>query len=327
LGSLLLPLVNPKTSFIQQTKENIESVFTSMTYFVLFLVSIGLLIGTALIIIHNKREFSVQGVFNIKAKQKLLDQRRKAVSLRARALAPAIQTTTRMIGEMKERLKSTKEEMKKKFPVFEEKKSGLQIRQDEIMREKLAIDEKIRELQDIENKLLAKHKGYETEKQQINYQENTLKQHFEKTKSMIGNLTSKFKAELEQEHQLNLKRDKLNRTELSLLAKKQQLVESGKDAISNEKMNVLQEKVRLEHERNTVQEELFSLANRRKDIESAQESLQKQHADVVKEQNVFDANKKALASTLLSLQQQTESLNKILEDSKHSEIAQPDDNA
>ena len=319
LNELIISLHGDE-SYLSRTRESIERVFTSTTVFAVFVSSIILLIISIVSLTMYKKQFTISGYDSLSRKQKWIENRKKKYDVRETKLRNIKSALDIKIKDLTEFMGKTKKLMERELPVIEEKKDGLRIRQEELLREKKIIDEKIDELKEIEQRLLKRNYQYEKEFKELETREDALNKRFNEVKSRLNSLTSNLQKLLDDENKLSLSKEKLNNKELGVIAEKQKIIKMGSDKFSNEKIDVIQEKVRLEHERNSLEEELFSLKGRKDDISSAQESIQKEKADLKKEKNLFDANKEAVESSLKVLKEQSDKLKNILIESKESAI-------
>ena len=312
-------------SFFDRTRESVERVFASTTVFAIFVSSIILLIISIGSLTMYKRQFTISGYDSLTRKQKWIEKRKKQYDARETKLRKVKSVLDVKIRDLTDFMGKTKKLMEKEFPVIEEKKDGLRIRQEELLREKKIIDEKIEELKEIESRLLKRNYQYEKEFKELEGREAMLNGRFNEVKIRLNSLTKDLQKLLDEENKLSMNMEKLNNKELGVIAEKQKIIKMGSDKFSTEKIDVIQEKVRLEHEKNTLEEELFSLKGRKDDILSAQDSIQKEKADLKKEKNLFDANKDAVESSLKVLKEQSDKLKNILVESKESVIKREKD--
>lgn len=307
-------------SFLKRTVESIEQYFTSTTVFAIFLSSILVLLVAISSLTMYKKQFTISGYDSLTKRQNWIEKKKKVFDLRETKLRKAKEVLDIKIRDLTDFMTKTKKMMEKEVPVIEEKKDGLKIRQEELLREKKLIDEKIDELKEIETRLLKRNYSYEKELKELEMREELLNQRFNEVKVNLNSLTSNLQKLLDEENKLSINKEKLNKKELGIIAEKQKLIKMGSDKFATEKVDVIQEKVRLEHERNSLEEELFSLRNRKDDIVTAQDTIQKEKADLKKEKNIFDANKEAVESSLKVLREQSDKLKEILKESKESII-------
>ncbi len=307
-------------SVLQRTQETIERYFTSTTVFGIFTVAILLVVASITTVALNKRKFTITGYDSLERKQHSLERKKEKYKQYESKLEYRKQKLEGKIRELKEFMTKTKRLIEKEAPVIEEKKDGLHTRQEELLEEKRLIDQKIEELKEIETRLIKRNGMYERELRELDAREKKLNDHFENVKSRLTMLNKEMDRLLDKEGKIGKQKEELNKKELGLIAEKQRLIKMGTEKFSNEKVDVIQEKIQLQHEKNVLEEELKALGNRKHDIGDAQQAIHKQKADLEKEKNIFDMNKEAVESSLKVLREQSEKINDILSESRESYI-------
>ncbi len=307
-------------SVLERTQETIERYFTSTNVFIMFVSALLLVVLSASTLVMYKKKFTISGYDKLKLKQKWIEQRLHKYSVREDKLKRSKQVLDGRIRDLKSFMDKTKRILEKEVPIIDEKRDGLKLRQDELKKEKELIDQKIAELKEIEKRLIKKSYAYQRELRELDNKEKDLKDRFEKVKSRLSFLTAEMNKILQKENKLSAEKERLNKKELGVVAEKQRIIKMGTEKFSAEKMDVIQEKVKLEHEKNMLEEELNSLGSRKDDITKAQDSIHKQKADLAKDKNIFDMNKEAVENSLKTLQSQSDRIKGILEESRHSYI-------
>ena len=321
LSSMFLSLYDEEdlTTF-ERTQEAIERYFTSTTVFGIFALAIFLIIASLTTVALNKRKFTIQGYDSLERKQHSLEKKKHKYDERQASLEKHKTKLQGRIKELKQFMDRTRRLMDKEVPVISERRDGLKTRQEELLEEKKLIDQKIEEMKEIERRLLKRNRKYEEELKHLDHKEKNLNQHLETVKYKLTMLNKEMDRLLEKEGTIGKEKEKLNKKELGIIAEKQRLIKMGSDKFSNEKMDVIQEKIQLQHEKNVLEEELQTLSDRKDDITDAQQSIHQQKADLEKEKNIFDMNKEAVESSLEVLREQSDKIKGILDESRATYI-------
>lgn len=330
---LKLPVESGDMTIIQSLMEQASVTsstvrnFSTLPMIVLLIVSAILLAASVATVYNYTQDFGIPGIKTIQAKERTIQRRKKNILKEEKQLRQEQAKLDSKMVILKNFLNKTKEDMKKKLPASDEKKTQLDSRKEELMRQKKEIDAKVKELQEEEEKLMAKYNSLESEKKSVVEEENALNEKYEKMKNRLVTLKNDFENMINKEGNLEKKKEQLNDEEIKLMKNKEKLLDSGSVKIVSEKEGIVDEKVKLEHEKNKIEEELSSLKSKKKDISEEQENIKQQKVELKNEMNVFDTDKSTVEKSIKFLNAENDRLKKLLEETKNDDDNKKKENA
>jgi hypothetical protein len=273
-----------------------------------------LLLLLALYLNSRKTTFSVNGLKKLKNKEKQIKQKKIELGKKEINLTNSKRKLSDDILKTKHELENTKNTLYKNKSESDVRKKEITLKEEKLKEQKLEIEKQIYQLKRKEDEINSRFSSLENKRLEIEQNEKNLNKKYSEMEERLLQMSKMYNEYIEKGNYIDKQKSDLIEEEDKLYNKKKELINIGKKEFNLEENNMINEKIKLEHDKNIIEAQLGALSLKKKNLDNEKIKLDDEKNKILDNINLFDSDKETVEKTLEFLKQENDYVKNLLND-------------